>query len=120
MAENREYMTHEEELGTIQISEDVVGSIATGAAMEVEGVGGLMNANVSDFMGGKKMTAKGVRVENDGDGSIAVNLYISVCYGSTVGEVAKKVQQAVFTALESMTGFHISAVNVHVGGICFN
>ena len=120
MAENREYMTHEEELGTIQISEDVVGSIATGAAMEVEGVGGLMNANVSDFMGGKKMTAKGVRVENDGDGSIMVNLYISVCYGSTVGEVGKKVQQAVFTALESMTGFHISAVNVHVGGICFN
>ena len=63
MAENKEYMTHQENMGTIQISEDVVASIATSAALEVEGVSGLLNANMSDFMGGKKMTARGVRVE---------------------------------------------------------
>lgn len=120
MAENKEYMTRSEEMGSIQLSEDVVASIAANAAMEVEGVGGLMGANVSDFMGGKKMTARGVRVESGGEGEIIVNLYISVCYGSPVSEVAKKVQQVAFTALESMTGFEISAVNVHVSGITFN
>ena len=31
----------------------------------VEGVGGLMNANVTDYGTGKKMTAKGIRVEMD-------------------------------------------------------
>ena len=36
MPENKEYMTHQEELGTIQISEEVVASIASAAALEVD------------------------------------------------------------------------------------
>lgn len=120
MPENKEYMIHREEFGSIQISEDVVASIAAGAALEVENVMGLQGHNVSDFMGGKKMTARGVRVENDGEGGIAVNLFITVRYGCTIGEVAKKVQKAVYEALENSTGFAVSAVNVQVGGISFN
>ena len=119
MAENREYLVHQEDMGTIQISEEVVASIAVNAAVEVDGVGGLMNANVSDIMGGKKLTAKGVRVEME-DSELMVNLFIVARYGTAVGEVAKKVQQVVYTALEGMTGFKVSAVNVHVGGISFN
>ena len=64
MPENKDYLTHEETLGTIQISEDVVASIATSTALEVEGVGGLLSTNMSDYLGGKKMTARGVRVES--------------------------------------------------------
>lgn len=119
MAENKEYMTHQESMGTIQISEDVVASIATSAALEVEGVGGLMNANVSDYVSGKKMTAKGVRVEMDGE-SIVVSLSILLRYGCEVAAVAKKVQSGVYAALEGMTGFQVGAVNVYVGGISFD
>ena len=97
MADNKEYMTHQESMGTIQISEDVVASIATSACLEVEGVGGLMNANVSDYVTGKKMTAKGIRVEMDGD-AIMVYVFITVRYGCTIGEVAKKAQNAVWRA----------------------
>ena len=113
MAENKEYMIHQEEDGAIQISEDVVASIASTTASEVDGVSAMMSANVSDLMGGKKMSAKGVRVEMDGEA-------IAVRYGSAIGDVAKKVQQMVRTALEGMTGFRVAAVNVHVGGISFN
>ena len=120
MAENKDYLVHQEDMGTIQISEEVVASIAVNAAVEVDGVGGLMNANVSDIMGGgKKLTAKGVRVEMDGT-DLMVNLFIVARYGSAIGEVAKKVQQVVYAALEGMTGFRVAAVNVHVGGISFN
>ena len=126
MADNKEYMTHQESMGTIQISEDVVASIATSACLEVEGVGGLMNANVTDYVTGKKMTAKGIRVEMDGEG-IVVNLFILLRYGCAVSEVARseerrvgKVQSSVFAALEGMTGFQVNAVNVHVGGISFD
>ena len=118
MPENKEYMTHQENMGTIQISEDVVASIATSAALEVEGVSGLLSANMTDFMGGKKMTARGVRVEMDDEG-IVVNLFIMIRYGSAITEVASKVQKAVYAATEGMTGFHVSTVNVHVGGISF-
>ena len=119
MADNKEYMTHQESMGTIQISEDVVSSIATSACLEVEGVGGLMNANVSDYVTGKKMTAKGIRVEMDGEG-IVVNLFILLRYGCAISDVAKEVQKNVHTALEGMTGFKVAAVNVHVGGISFD
>ena len=119
MAENKEYMIHQEEDGAIQISEDVVASIASTTAAEVDGVSAMMSANVSDLMGGKKMSAKGVRVEMDGEG-IVVNLFIVVRYGSAIGDVAKRAQQVVRTALEGMTGFKVTAVNVHVGGIGFN
>ena len=95
MADNKEYMTHQESMGTIQISEDVVASIATSACLEVEGVGGLMNANVTDYV------------------------TLLRC-GCAVSEVAQKVQSSVFAALEGMTGFQVNAVNVHVGGISFD
>ena len=118
MADNKDYMIHQEYMGTIQISEDVVASIATTAALEVEGVGGLLNANMADFMGGKKMTAKGVRVEMV-DGALLVHLFLMMRYGFSVADVANKVQSAVFASLQDMTGFEVKAVNVHVGGISF-
>ena len=57
MADNKDYMTHQESMGTIQISEDVVATIATTTTLDVDGGGGLMNANMSDYLGGKKLTA---------------------------------------------------------------
>ena len=119
MAESREYMVHQEDMGNIQISEDVVANLATATALEVEGVSGLLSANVSDLVGGKKMTAKGVRVEMDGEG-LVVNLFLMLRYGCEISEVAGHVQEAVFSTLEGSTGFKVNTVNVHVGGISFN
>src|SRR5574344_1272634 len=99
MADSREYMSHEENMGSINISEDVVASIASAAALDVDGVGGMISGNVSDLVGGKKMTAKGVRVEMEDDG-IVVNLFIIIRYGCAIGEVAEKVQNSVYAALE--------------------
>ena len=42
MAEGREYISCPDELGTIHISEDVLAVTAAAAALEVEGVGGLV------------------------------------------------------------------------------
>ena len=119
MADNKEYMTHQENMGTIQISEDVVASIAISACQEVDGVSGLLTGNLPDLVSGKKMSGKGVRVEMDGEG-IVVNLFIVIRYGCAFADVAKKVQHTVYAALEGMTGFQVNAVNVHVGGISFN
>ena len=41
MAEKNEYFTQKLENGTLQISEDVVASVAAAAVLEVEGVCGL-------------------------------------------------------------------------------
>ena len=119
MPENRDYMVRQEELGNIQIAEEVVANLATATAMEVDGVSGLMNTNVSDLLGGKKLSAKGVRVDLEGE-TLVVNLFLTIRYGCGISDVAGKVQQTVCTTLEGSTGFHVGAVNVHVGGITFN
>ncbi len=112
MGENKEYMTHPEELGCIHISEEVLGSIAAGAAAEVEGISGLMN------VAAKKSGVKGVRLVVDEDGAV-VDVYILIRYGYAIPEVAGKIQGAVTNAVESMAGFAVKAVNVHVGGVSF-
>ena len=113
MGENKEYMTHPEELGCIHISEDVLASIAAGAAAEVEGISGLMN------LAAKKSNARGVRLSVDDEEGAVIDLYVMIRYGYAIPEVAEKIQNAVSGAIESMTGFAVKAVNVHVGGVSF-
>ncbi|QNL45535.1 Asp23/Gls24 family envelope stress response protein [Oscillibacter hominis] len=117
MSDNKEYMTHLEEGGSINISEDVVAAIAVSAAREVEGVAGMMSTsagNVSELM--KKGLAKGVKLDVTED-AITLELYLNVSYGHAIPEVAENVQKAVSSAVEAMTGFSVSTVNVHVTGI---
>ena len=113
MNENKEYITHPDDMGTIQISEDVLGAIAASAAGEIEGVTGLMGAP-----GGKKSGQRGVRITLEDEGAV-VDVYLMVRYGQPIPEVAEKVQAAVAGAVEAMAGFGVRPVNVHVGGVSF-
>ncbi len=113
MNENREYITHPDEMGNIQISEDVLGVIAASAAQEIEGVAGLMGAS-----GGKRGGPRGVKISLEEEGAV-VDVYLMVRYGQPIPEVAEKVQAAVSGAVEAMAGFGVKAVNVHVGGVSF-
>ena len=83
---------------------------------EVDGVSGMMSGggNVSDLM--KKNPARGVKISCNGE-SITLDLFVTVQYGHPIPEMAQNVQQAVATAVADSTGFTVSAVNVHVGGI---
>lgn len=66
----------------------------------------------------KKSGTRGVRLVVDEEGAV-VDVYILIRYGYAIPEVAGKIQNAVAAALESMTGFAVKAVNVHVGGVSF-
>lgn len=112
MGENKDYMTHPDEMGCIHISEDVLATISAGAAAEVEGVNGLMN------LAAKKTAARGVRL-SVADNAAVIDLYVMVRYGYPIPEVAEKIQNAVASAVEAMTGFAVKSVNVHVGGVSF-
>lgn len=120
MAENKEYFSKEVENGSIQISEEVVASVAAMAVLEVEGVCGLasnLGYDIAEMLG-KKTLAKGVHIQMT-DETVTAELSILVAYGHTIPEVGKAVQDAVKNAVESMTGLEIAAVNVNVGGITF-
>ncbi|MEF9971603.1 MAG: Asp23/Gls24 family envelope stress response protein [Oscillospiraceae bacterium] len=118
MAEN--YISTETEKGKINISEDVIAVMVGAAITEVEGVAGLANTvgtEIFDLIG-KKTLSKGVKVTLDED-CITVDVLLMITFGCVITEVAQKVQAAVASALESMTGLS-SHVNVHVSGVAFH
>lgn len=113
MADSKEYMHGE---GNLHIAEDVVVSIVIGAAKEIEGVFSVTpQANVSSYMkkGGKNAN-RGVKITSLESGELSVDLNLTVNYGVVIPEIAEKVQQAVASAVEAMTGYHVAAVNVSV------
>ncbi len=119
MAEGKEYISHSEELGSISISEEVLAVIAGAAALEVDGVSALgssLAGDVASVVNNRKSLARGVRLSVDGD-KVTVDLTILVTYGHVVTDVAKAVQDNVFSAVENTSGLHVASVNVLVGGI---
>lgn len=120
MADSRDYMTLTEEQGSIHIAEDVIAAIAAGAVLDVEGVAGMMyGGTVTDLTATKKSAqrgVKGVKLNLDGT-SLVMDLSLAVRYGHPIPEVAERVQSAVSSSVEAMTGCRVEAVNVHVGGV---
>ena len=121
MGENKEYIMHPDEKGSINISEEVIAAIAANAATEIEGVSGLYVSTSKEFADllGKKNATKGVKITTEGD-LVTVDISILVKFGFAVSETAKNVQGAVKTEIESATGLEVKAVNVTVNGVVFD
>ena len=107
---------NEAEINGINISEEVVATIAGIAASEVNGVasmnGGFVGG-VSEMLGKK---TKGVKVQV-GDKETIIDINLTVEYGARIPDIAWEVQNKVKTQVESMTGLKGVVVNIHVQGV---
>lgn len=100
--------------GNIKISDDVIATIANIAVSEVDGVVKKYTNPESKTLLGKKNITKGVRVTKISDEVISLEVDIVVLYGAKLVEVAWNVQDNVKNHVESMTGFNVDKVNVHI------
>lgn len=119
MAEYKQYITQIQENGTVMISEDVIATIVSHALSEVEGVDSLAvkpGADIVDLIG-KKNWGKGMKIQIAEDNNLSVSCNILIKYNHSVVDVAAAVQNAVASAVESMTGVKVTAVDVNVCGI---
>ncbi|MGE5544572.1 MAG: Asp23/Gls24 family envelope stress response protein [Bacillota bacterium] len=106
------------DIGAIRIAEEVVSTIAGLAAVEVEGVAamsGSLTAGLTEILGRKNLS-KGVKVEV-GESEAAIEAFIVVEFGFPIPGVAKAVQNQIKSAVETMTGLNVTAVNIHVVGV---
>lgn len=103
----------------LEINDDVIIKMASVAALEVEGVAGLVS---------KTTDIKEVFAKNDYSRAIKVNrvndatsldIYISVINGSDIRKVAEEVQTNVKTKLQSMTGNALAKINVFIADVSF-
>ncbi len=119
MAEYKQYITQEQDNGTVMISEDVIATIVAQALSEVDGVGGLnvkAGADIADLIG-KKTWGKGMKILIAEDNTLSIDCDVIVKYDYTVVDVAKACQLAVCSAVESVTGVNTTKVNINVCGI---
>jgi len=111
-------MTVQEDLGKIQINDDVIETIASLAAVEVDGIINIAGGSSLAEVWGSKGLRKGVSVTTDEANSYAViDLEVNVEYGVDVYRAAHQLQRAVQNAVETMTGLRVKAVNVRISGI---
>ena len=105
----------EKSYGTVQIADEVIGIIAGTAAYEVEGVCPVQSItadSIVDFFS-KKNQPRGAKVYVD-DNTVSIDIAISVNFGIKIHETAIQVQKKIKSAVETMTGLEVIAVNVEV------
>jgi len=94
--------------GRSTIASEILASYAADAALEVEGVGGLVESALHRH--------KGVRVlENDG--RVRVEIHVMVEWGASIPDVGREVQQRVRAYLAQMASIEAEAVDVIVDEI---
>lgn len=106
-------------LGKIDISEEVIATIAGAAAVECYGLVGMSSRKITDGFTellGRENLARGVMVKID-DNQVVIDLYIVVGYGVNISEVATNVMERVRYTTENLTGLHVAEVNVNVQGV---
>lgn len=116
--QNTVVLKNDENVGAVQIADDVVAMIASLAATEVEGVSAMAGNITNELMakvGVKKLT-KGVRaiVEED---NVNVDLAVTMDYGFNIPATCQQVQTKVKAAIENMTGLSCNTVNIRIAGV---
>jgi len=101
--------------GKVKIADEVLANIAGTAVLEAEGVAGM--SNQMDFAGRLRgKTSKGINLSVNEE-EVQITISIVVKTGVKIQEVALDVQQKVKNAIETMTGFAVTEVNIQVVGL---
>ncbi len=108
----------DENIGVVQIADDVVSMIASLASAEVEGVSAVGSNITSELMSkvGVKGLSKGVKVDVKSSG-VVVDLTITMEYGYNIPATSRKVQDKVKAAIENMTGLNCAEINIRIAGV---
>jgi uncharacterized alkaline shock family protein YloU len=114
-------MSEQQDLGKVEIFDNVIGTIAGVAVKGIEGIAG-MRGNFIDGIKqattGKKDFSAGVEVRKEPDGKkYIIDMYIIIDYNVNVMAVAARAQKAVKEKVEEITSIAISSVNIHVSDI---
>ena len=109
----------EKDLGRIEVSSQVIASIAGHAAGGCYGVVAMAARGLRDGIAQRLQMEnlhRGVEVKVDAEG-IDIDLWVVVEYGVRISEVARSLQDAVRYEVEKALAITVKTVNVNVQGI---
>jgi uncharacterized alkaline shock family protein YloU len=106
------------ELGVVKIHKNVVSSISSIAATEIDGVkrvGKDLKSRMLELLGQKSFSA--IKVDISKNEEVKVEIPLIIKYGYNIPDIASRVQENVRQALEKMSNLSIKDINVNVQGI---
>jgi len=106
--------------GQVTITNDVIATIAGGAAVECYGIVGMCSkSQIKDGFAEiirKENYSRGIIVRQE-DNALHIDMYIIVSYGTKISEVANNVQSQVKYTLNQSLGLAIDTVNIYIQGV---
>lgn len=99
------------------ISEEVISRIACVAAKEVPGVKDVISkpSDIKNILA-KDRFSRAVRIQN-GNNTLIIDIYVVVKAGVRITAAAEQVQKQVKEAVQNMTGYLVTKVNVNIEDI---
>ncbi|AYA75378.1 MULTISPECIES: Asp23/Gls24 family envelope stress response protein [Robertmurraya] len=106
--------------GQIDISNEVIATIAGGAAVDCYGIVGMASKHqlkdgLTEILRRENFT-RGVIVRQEND-EVHIDMYIIVSYGTKISEIAHNVQSKVKYTLDKTVGLAVDSVNIYVQGV---
>ncbi|WP_066053139.1 Asp23/Gls24 family envelope stress response protein [Robertmurraya korlensis] len=106
--------------GQIDISNEVIATIAGGAAVDCYGIVGMASKHqlkdgLTEILRRENFT-RGVIVRQEDD-EVHIDMYIIVSYGTKISEIAHNVQSKVKYTLDKTVGLAVDSVNIYVQGV---
>ena len=111
-------MMEQSNIGSVKVSDEVIATISSVAATQIEGVAGMSEGivdGIAKIITGGQAT-KGIKV-SVGEEEAAIDISVIVEYGHSIAEVGRRIQEGVKNAVESMTGLKVVEVNVYIQGV---
>lgn len=113
--------TFQGEYGSIKIDDDVISSIASKTALDIEGVASMVGGMTDGLteMFGMRAWSKGVKIEYDED-LLILTLQVIIYYGYRIPDIAYAIQRDVSETIYQMTGERPGQINVVIHGVLFH
>ena len=106
------------DIGAVKIHKNVIASIASAAALEIEGVrqiGSYSRLNIWGLMGLENPNS--IRVEFNKNDEIRIEIPLIVSYGYNIALIAESVQENVRQAIEKMIDKTPRDIHINIQGI---
>ena len=106
-------------IGKVNVSDDVVSTIAGLAAAQIVGVAGTSESLASGIAKILRQSdsSKGVKVSIGEKNDVVIDISVVIEMGHPIPSVSSQLQRAIKDEVEKMTGLDVVAVNVHVTGL---
>ena len=106
------------DIGSVQIADDVVAMIASLSVRDIDGVQACAGNVAGELMDrvGIKNARKGAKIDIC-ENRVKVDVFVNIEYGYNIPATCSRVQEKVKNTIENMTGLTVTDVNVRVAAV---